>query len=467
MFFSTLLEASQVPPIAAKMAVAYTPVYRAGGTQQVNRQKVVGKVGKFNIGFRQEQLTSPAGTVLLQDFARRLGIERVLDEELRVKVRERGYREGQAMRGLVYNLIVGGTHLSDLDVLRGDPGTQELLAAETMLAPTTAGEFLRKFDIGDVQDLQRVHLRLQQRVRAHPQATTCTIDLDSSIYEQGSTTKEGSTKAYNGESGYHPLLAFWAEEGELLFSHLRRGSAYTARNILWFLRETYKRVPATAGKYLRADSGFYSKSVAEWCEAYGFIFTITAEQTAPLLQAIAALPEQHWRSLPEYELAEVAELRYQPTGWPRPYRYVVKRELAVHKTGERYWEYHATVTNDEVRSARPLVVWHLQHAAMENAIKEHKSGFGVEKLPTQKFHANWAYLLIGQLAFKLVAWFKRLGLPLCFQRATIKTIRHQLLNLAGKIIHTARRCFLMISDQYRYQGVWRFAIDRLVHLQFG
>jgi hypothetical protein len=25
----------------------------------------------------------------------------------------------------------------------------------------------------------------------------------------------------------------------------------------------------------------------------------------------------------------------------------------------------------------------------------------------------------------------------------------------------------MISEQYRYQAVWRFAIDRLVHLQFG
>src|SRR5262245_33805812 len=230
------------------MAVAYTPFQREGGTQQVNRQKVVGKVGKFNICFRQEQLTSHAGTVLLQDFAQRLGGEESLGGELEVQVRERGSRGGQGSKGLGYNLILGGSHLSDLEVLRGDPGTQELLEAERILAPTTAGEFLRKFDIGDVHDLQRVHLRLQQRVRAQQQSTTCTIDLDSSIYEQCSTTKEGSTKAYNGEVGYYPLLAFWAEEGELLFSHLRRGSAYTARNILWFLRETVKRMPATARK---------------------------------------------------------------------------------------------------------------------------------------------------------------------------------------------------------------------------
>jgi hypothetical protein len=433
----------------------------------VNRKKVVGKVGKFNICFRPEQLTSHAGTVLLQNFAHRLGVARLLEEELHVKVRERGYGEGQAIGGLVYNMILGGEHLSDLDVLRGDGGTPELLEAEGILAPTTAGEFLRKFDIGDVQDLQRVHLQLQQRVRSHQQAASCTIDLDSSIYEQVSTYKEGSTKAYNGEVGYHPLFAFWAEEGELLFSHLRRGSAHTARNIRWFLRETRKRIPDTAVKKLRADSGFYSKAVVEWCEAHGFTFTITADQTAPLLEAITTLSEGRWRKLPEYDLTEVAEVRYRPTGWSRPYRYVVKRELAETRTGELYWKYHATVTNEEVQSAREVAVWHLQHAAMENAIKEHKSGFGLEKLPTRKFHANWAYLLIGQIAFNLVAWFKRLVLPPTYHRSTIKTLRHHLLNLAGKIVCTARQCFLMISDQYRYQTVWRFAIGRLLHLQFG
>ena len=39
---------------------------------------------------------------------------------------------------------------------------------------------------------------------------------------------------------------------------------------------------------LRADSGFYSHGVVEWCEAEGFRFTITADQTEPLLAAITA-----------------------------------------------------------------------------------------------------------------------------------------------------------------------------------
>src|SRR2546428_13184246 len=105
---ATGLTARKVPPFAAKMAVTKAPICREGGTQQVNTQKVIGKVGKFNICFHPEQLTSHAGVVLLNDFAQRLGVEGLLDEELSLKTREHGYGEGQAIGGGGYNLIFGG-----------------------------------------------------------------------------------------------------------------------------------------------------------------------------------------------------------------------------------------------------------------------------------------------------------------------------------------------------------------------
>jgi hypothetical protein len=207
--------------------------------------------------------------------------------------------------------------------------------------------------------------------------------------------------------------------------------------------------------------------VVQWCESHGVTFTITADHTAPLLETIGGVPERSGRPLPESTLSEGAEVRYQPTGGEPPYRSVLNRELAEQANGELYWKSQVVVTTDEGRTASAVMMGQLQHADRENALKEHKSGFGLEKLPTQKFQANWAYLLIGQVAVNLVAWCKRLVLPSSCQRMTLKTLRHRLLNLAGKLVRTARRCFLMISDHYRYQEVWRFAIRRLVHLQFG
>jgi hypothetical protein len=447
-----------------EIGFVWTLSLKHGGTQQVSTSNVIGRAGKFNVSFRDVTLSNHAGMVLVKEFADSLAIAPLINDELKVKRRARGYSEAEAVMGLVYNLVAGGESLSDLEVLRGDPGTKELLEVEEIIAPTTAGEHLRKFSIGDIRDLQRSNRQLQQRARPHQQSKSCTIDLDSSIYEQSSEKKQGSRKAYNGETGYHPLFAFWEEEGELVHSHLRRGNAYTASKVVWFMQEVLQRVPTQAEKKVRADSGFYSKEVVGFCESKGLLFGITADQTQPLMNKVRGLSERKWKDLEKYGVAQVSELRYQPVGWKKSYRYLVKRNLMENKQGELYFRYHVLVTNNEHCRAAEVLVWHLQHANMENRIKEHKSGFGLEKLPSQRFHANWAYLLIGQIAFNLMAWFKKMVLPDHYHHSTIKTIRHQLLNVAGKIVQTGRKLYLVISDEYRYQDVWEYALKKLAAL---
>src|SRR3712207_4338168 len=154
--------------------------------------------------------------LLIKEFAARPGLSELINAELQVKERQRGYTEAEAVLGLVYNLVLGGDCLSDLEVLRGDAGTLALLGVEQVLAPTTAGEHLRKFQIGAIWDLQRVNLLLQRRVRSIQDRKLVTIDLDSSIYEQASAQKEGSRHSYNGKHGYHPLFALCAETEQML-----------------------------------------------------------------------------------------------------------------------------------------------------------------------------------------------------------------------------------------------------------
>ena len=431
----------------------------------MNNETVIGKAGKFNIGFRDITLASHAGIVLIKEMVDRLGIAELIDQELKVKARERGYRESESILALCWNLILGGGHLSDLDVLRGDPGTQQLLGLESVIAPTTAGEFLRKFGMGDICDLRRLLRLISERVRPSQTSDTCTIDLDASVYEQCTKGKEGSCTAYNGQVGYHPLFCFWAEEGELLLTHLLAGKRHPAGKVLWFLQQVWKVVPAGKRLQLRADSAFYSWDVIDELERRQIIYAITADSSESLRLEIEALPAKSWKGYNHDPAISIAELWYAPHGH-KEHRYLIKRVLLKDKGGKTSYKYYAVITNDLRHTPRQLMKWALKRCAMENQIKEHKSqsGFSLEKLPTKMFFANWAWLLIGQLAFNLVAWFKRLVLPEQYHTSTIKTIRYHVLNLAGRIVESGRQFFLLLSDHYRFKDVWQFALKKLAKL---
>ena len=407
-------------------------------------------------------LTAHAGIALLQDFVERIELPELIDRRLCLKDRERGYPESENILALCWNLILGGDSLRDLNVLRGDAGLCELIGVRSALAPTSAGELLRRFSIREIHALEGVLREVAAQVRPRQNGARVTMDLDSSIYAQCSKRKEGSHKAYNGQIGYQPLLCFWAEEGELLYSRLRSGNRNPAAIAEWFLARVLKVAPAGKRRYLRADSGFYTWPLIEMCEAEQIIFGITADLTQGLRAQVEAMPEDVWGRFNDE--AQIAELWYAPHT-RAPHRYIVKRVKSVDKQGQAYFKYHCVITNDLRRKPKQLMKWFLKRCAMENLIKEHKHDFGLEKLPTRKFLANWAWFLIGQLAWNLVAWFKRLCLPKEYQKATSRTIRHQLLKVAGKIVHQARQFFLVLSDQYWFQDAWSFALKQLAKLQ--
>ena len=403
--------------------------------------------------------------VLIKDLITRLSLAQTLDQEIDVKQRERGYCVSESIFGLVFNLILGGDCLDDLDVLRGSPGTPALLGVEKIIAPRTAGDFLRRFQIGDLSDFQRALRQIADKARPHQRSEICTIDLDPSIFEQCSKRKEGSRTAYNGQIGYHPMFAFWAEEGELLATHLLAGNRYPPSKVNWFFEQlVMKAVPEGKKLQVRADSAFYIWDFIEQLESRKIIYAITADQTKGMLGRIAAIPEKDWSRYSNEPQTQVAQFRYAPTHQVER-RYVVKRRLQTDKKRKKtYYVYHVVVTNDHKRTKKQLMTWALGRCNLENYIKEYKTGFGLEKLPTRKFNANWAWLLIGQLAFNLVAWFKRLCLPKSEHSVTIKTLRHRLFNLAAKVVCSGRQLFLVISDDYHYQHLWSFALNQLATL---
>jgi hypothetical protein len=388
----------------------------------------------------QDAITSFSGLKHLTDLAHGLGILADLDR-VTVKKRRRGIPISDFVMSVVHSLVAGGSHLSDLAVLRDEPATRRLLYELEVPAPTTAGERLRTFSLGHIRQLESVIARGGSRlVEQAGLGGPITLDVDSSIFEVHGYLKEGARYGYTGEKGLHPLLAFWAENRLLVGCRLRAGNRHTADGVVSFLQECVGRLPADEPVQFRLDAGFYRRDVMHFADVRGFGFSISAKLTKALHRALAACPETSWRRYPWEDEAEWIEFSYQPTGWPRPYRMLVKRTPFYQADQRLLGEYFYTAAITNRRGAgSSLLRHHLARGGAENYIEEFKNGFGARSLPSQKFLANWAWLTIAMLAYNLVQAFKLLVLPGRDRGAQLKALRLHWFCVAARLIRSGRR----------------------------
>ena len=100
------------------------------------RYEISGRVGATSLG----------GIGLVHEFVRQLGLVEALDDNVKVLKRHFPYHESDHILNLTYNLMTGGTCIEDIERLRQDEAYLEALGAERVPDPTTAGDFLRRFD---------------------------------------------------------------------------------------------------------------------------------------------------------------------------------------------------------------------------------------------------------------------------------------------------------------------------------
>jgi len=394
----------------------------------------------------RDRITSFAGLKLIADLATKLGILEGL-ERCTVKKRRRGVPAPDFVMSLVYNFLVGGSHLSDLEELRGEPTTREHLYDLEVAAPTTAGEYLGKFTTGHIKQIEGVigeALRTGAEITGGDEAIT--LDLDSSIFPVYGRLKEGARYGYSKVKGLHPLLCFWAQQRLLVGARLRSGNRASAQGAESFLAECLGRLPTGRPVRLRMDAGFYSRLIVEASLARGLEFSITAKLTSALRCAIERVPDTQWRTYPWEDGAEWAEISYQPKGWPRAFRMLVKRtpyyDGAQRVLGEFFY---APVITNRRGAGSSIIRHHLARGGAENYIEEFKNGIGARTLPSRRFNANWAWLVIAQLAYNLAQWFKLLVLPVREHPQQIKRLRLRWFCVAGRLIRSARRIFVALA----------------------
>ena len=415
---------------------------------------------RMSVMFDDDHAITDAGLALIGVLSEKLGLIELAQQLVDVRP-----FPGRRVATLVHAMVAGAECIDDADLLRS-VSTAEVLSHRVM-APSTLGTFLRKFDFGHVRQLDRLAEALLARawaMGAGPGAAPMTIDVDSTICEVHGKQKQGAAYGYTRALGYHPLLATRAETGEVLHVRFRKGSAGSGRGAQRFVRELVgrlRRCGATGPLTLRADSGFYSGKVMKACLDHGVAYSITAQQNPSVRSAIDGIDEGAWTPI-DYTAngeASVAESDYQG------HRLIVRRTKLADPQPALFptFRYHAFVTN-RIGDAVILDADHRRHAVVELAIRDLKENAGLSHLPSGRFGANGAWAVLSSIAHNLVRWLAALGMKTAGP-VVAKTVRRRLLWLPGRLTRSARRRLLHLPTSWPWAEQWLAAYERLCSLR--
>jgi hypothetical protein len=455
--------------------------------------------------FDEPNLVSSAGLVPEVALAEAAGLRGLAEEHLSVPT-DKGANAGLKVTSLVAGMVAGADSIEDMAVLR-QGGMSRIFAHA--YAPSTLGSFLRAFAFGHVRQLDAVASRFlialagmtrllgaADSADSAPQTPTeyALLDVDDTVIEVHGHAKQGAGFGYSRVRGLNALLATLSTSAAapiIVAQRLRKGSCNSSRGAKRLVGDAVATARRLLGPdravLVRMDSAYYGRGAIGAALAGGAAVSVTVRMNPQIKTAITGIGETAWTTI-EYtdavfdeaggqwiSRAEVAEIAFTAFATGKrseqvPGRLVVRRipdfnaernAAAGQGTLFDLWRFHAffTTADPAVLDTVAADKTHREHAIIEQVHADLKSS-ALAHLPSGKFTANAAWLVLAVMAFNLTRAAGTLsGAQLA--KATTATIRRKLINVPARLANSGRRMTMHLPQGWPWQTAWTQLFDRV------
>ncbi|MFF7899612.1 IS1380 family transposase [Streptomyces sp. NPDC088817] len=436
------------------------------------------------------QLVSQAGSVLLVETVRKVGLDRAISAALAPWRKPRAVHDpGKVLLDVALAVALGGDCLADVGMLRAEPAVFGPVASDptvSRLVDTLAAsgeKALRAIRAARAEARERAW---QLAERNAPDADgTVTVDLDG-VLVIAHSDKEDAAPTWKRTYGHHPLMGFVDHgpggTGEAVAAVLRPGNAgsntaadhITAAGLaLSQLPKKYRRGRRTL---IRTDSAGGTHDFVAWLARRGrwLSYSVGMVITDAIHEHVLKVPASAWTPAVEADGeirdgAWVAELTGDVLeGWPKGMRLIVRKErphpgAQLRLTDADGMRLTCFATNTSGRPIAELELRHRLRARAEDRIRAARAT-GLRNLPLHHTAQNRIWLEIVQIALDLLAWMPMLALTGKARLWEPRRLRLRLFSAAGQLVTTGRRRVLRLARHWPWTGHITAALDRLALL---
>lgn len=457
---------------------------------------------KLRAEVESSESTALGGLSLAIGLAAKLGLPQVIDAHLDLLHSRRPYHESDHVLTHVYSLFVGGTAIEDIAELQHSEPVRRMLGTSRIPDPSTAGDFLRRFDAKSIKHFDRaideIHARAWKQHYGRNKQAWGIVDVDSHVHHVYGNQKEGADFTYKGGFGFHPLVLSLAQTQECLRMVNRPGNVASADGAAEALSEVAALLRARFERVLvRGDSAFARQDLFDTCEREGLYFAMVSAQHSNFEGLAEAVNEGEWtpfrarvdprgstrarrrrgknvrrlrarqRGKRDLKLEKqwLTEIAYQPARSDKTYRLIIRRQRIEESIqGELFelWRYRFVLTDlPKTMSTEAVVRETYGRCDQENVIEQLQHGVAAMRMPTCGFLANYAHLLCARIAHNLKAWLAMLALPKETMRWEWKRFRKAFVYVAARVILSARQRIVRLADSHRFAPLMQRALLRL------